>query len=144
MITDDSELMKRSIQSTQDALWQHKEFAENLIGDVHAVVLLDAQGRIIRFNRYMEETFGYEAGEMQGKDWFATFIPKCDQTRARAIFARTIEGAHIHSNIGTIVTRDGQDRYIRWFDVAVRDDHHKVTHLLKMGYDVTDVRQARQ
>ena len=117
MVRDNSKLTESNTPSTQEAWRRQQEFAGSLIDAVHAVVLLDTQGRVIQFNRCMEETSGYRLDEMRGRDWFAAFVPQCDHTRACAIFARAIEGAHIHSNISTIVTRDGRDRYIRWFDM---------------------------
>ncbi len=142
MVRDDSKRAKGDVHSPQESGFRQQEAAESLIDAVHAFVLLDTQGRIIQFNRYMEETSGYKLDEMRGRDWFTTFVPQCDQTRARAIFARAIEGANIHSNISTIVASDGRDRHIRWFDTVLRDGNHKVTHLLKIGYDVTGRRQA--
>jgi hypothetical protein len=51
---------------------------------------------------------------------------------------------HIYNNISAIVTRDGRDRHIRWFDAALQDGNGKVIHLLKIGYDVANFRQVKE
>ena len=46
---------------------------ESSCDDTAASVICD--GKILRYNRYMEELSGYSLSEMSGKDWFSTFLP---------------------------------------------------------------------
>ena len=65
------------------------DFAEQLIATAQVIIkVLDLQGRIVRFNPYMEEISGYRLREMQGHDWFTTFLPAHEQHRMRKVFAQ--------------------------------------------------------
>jgi PAS domain-containing protein len=45
------------------------DFAERLIETAQVIIsVLDVSGRIVRFNRYMEEVSGYRLDEVRGRD----------------------------------------------------------------------------
>lgn len=58
---------KRAEESLREQLY----FSESLIETARVIILvLDTQGRIVRFNSYMEKLVGYRVDEVKGKDWF--------------------------------------------------------------------------
>jgi len=68
-----------SHKRAEDALQRERDFAESLIATAQTIVLvLDTKGMIVRFNPYMEAISGYRPEEVQGMDWFSTFITKRD------------------------------------------------------------------
>ncbi len=44
-------------------------------------LVLDPEGRIVRFNAYMEELSGYRLADVKGKDFFSTFLPASIRAR---------------------------------------------------------------
>ena len=69
MANEDLRIVNRA--HAEDVLQHERGFAESLITTAQAIVLvLDTEGRIVRFNPYMEEISGYRLKEVPGKDWF--------------------------------------------------------------------------
>ena len=59
-----------------EALRRERDLATGIIETAQAIILLlDTEGRILRFNTYMETLSGYTLAEVQGKDWFDIFLP---------------------------------------------------------------------
>ncbi len=70
----------------EESLRSERNFAEGLINTAQVIILiLDLEGRIVRFNPYMEKLSGYSLSEVQGKDWFSTFLPPQDQTKIKSL-----------------------------------------------------------
>ena len=130
-------------EQAEDALQRERDFAESLIATAQAIVLvLDTRGRIVRFNPYMEEISGYRLEEVQGRDWFTTFLPGRDQSRARELFVKAVGDIRTRGNVNPIVTKDGREREIEWYDKTLRDSDGTVVGLLAIGQDITERRRA--
>jgi PAS domain S-box-containing protein len=130
-------------RNTEEALRRERNLAERLIETAQAIVLvLDTDGRIVRFNSYMEEISGYRLSEVQGKDWLTMLLPRRDHARIREQFARAVTGTPIRGYVNTTLTRAGLEREIEWYASALRDAHGNVTGVLCIGQDITDRQRA--
>ena len=126
-------------KSAEEALHKEKQFAESLIDTAQAIILvLDTTGRIVNFNRYMEEVSGYHLEEVQGRDWFSTFLPEDDQYRIKELFLKAIDGIQTRSSVNAIITKDGRIRDIEWYDKVLKDQNGDTVGLLVIGQDVTE------
>ncbi|MDM8546861.1 PAS domain S-box protein [Candidatus Venteria ishoeyi] len=129
----------------EEALRAERNFAESVINTAPAIVLLiDTKGRIIRFNSYMENISGYCLEEVQGKDWFRTFLPESDQEQIRNIFLNAIGEIQTKGNVNPIVTKEGKEVEIEWWDQTLKDTGGKVVGLLAIGQDITERLQAER
>jgi PAS domain S-box-containing protein len=132
-------------KETQEALRREHEFSESLTNTARNIVLvLDTRGRIIRFNPYMEELTGWRLDEVEGQDWFDTFIPDHDRTRIRELFGKATSGERVHGNVSAIVTKDGHEREIEWYSAPLTDVGGKQIGLLATGLDVTERRMLER
>ncbi|MCG6970045.1 MAG: PAS domain S-box protein, partial [Gammaproteobacteria bacterium] len=119
--------------------WRDPDFIESLMETAQAIILvLDTEGRIVRFNPFMESISGYPLSEVQGKDWFKTFLPANDQSRIRDVFSSAIGDVHTEGNLNPIVTKQGNHRFIEWHDTTLKDDNGVVIGLLSIGQDITE------
>ena len=124
---------------TEEALRSAKEFAEGIITTAQTIVLvLDTQGCIIQFNPYLEEIAGYTLAEVQGKDWFSTFIPERDRESFRKLFQKAISGIQTRGQVNAIVAKDGSECEIEWYDKTLKDSQGVITGLLSIGQNVTE------
>jgi len=138
-----SDITKRK-QAEETLQWE-KNFAESLVETAQAIVLvLDLEGRIIRFNPYMEEISGYLLEEVKGKDWFSTFLPKRDRKRIRELFLRASSDIKTIGNVNPIVTKDGRERLVEWYDKILRDPDGNIVGLLSVGHDITRRKQTEK
>jgi len=129
----------------ETALRQEKEFTENLVDTAQTIILvLDLKGRIVRFNRHLEELAGFRLEEVRGQDWFDTFLPVRDRARIRQLFRSCMSGSPTRGNVNPIVTKDGNEREIEWYDAVVVNDGGEITGVLASGQDITERRRAEQ
>jgi PAS domain S-box-containing protein len=132
-------------KEAERALREQRDFAEGLIDTAQAIVLvLDAEGRIVRFNKYMEELSGYTLAEVKGEDWFQFFLPERDRARIRAVFDDAVADLEVRGNINPIVTKDGTEREISWWAKTMKDADGSVVGVLSVGHNVTELRDAQE
>ncbi|MGD9100633.1 MAG: PAS domain S-box protein [Anaerolineae bacterium] len=123
----------------ENALRRERDFAESLVETAQAIVLvLDPEGRIVRFNPYMEEVSGYYLDEVQGQDWFTTFLPQRDRAAVQELFRRAMSEIQTRGNVNPIVTKDGRKREIEWYDKTLKDVVGNTIGLLVVGQDITE------
>jgi PAS domain S-box-containing protein len=129
----------------EETLRQERDFAETLIETAHAIVLvLDMQGRILRFNSFMEELCGYRLAEVKGQDWCETFLPQHDRRHVAQEFCLGTDGANAGGVIRPIVTKNSGERQIIWWSNTLRDARGKGTGILSIGHDITELRETQQ
>jgi len=125
-------------KQTEQELRSERDFAENLINLAQTIVLvLDTEGSIVRFNPYMEEVSGYTLDEVKGKDWFTQFIPPAGIEYSRALFQIAITDINTKGSVNKILTKDGKEREIEWYDKTIRDSDGNTIGLLAIGQDIT-------
>ncbi|MGE0824851.1 MAG: PAS domain S-box protein [Candidatus Binatia bacterium] len=128
----------------EEAVRRQRYFADSLIDTAQVIILvLDPQGRIVRYNPYMETLSGYSLSEVQGKDWFTTFVPPREHDYLRPLFRQAVDSVQTRGAITPIIIKDGSERLIQWYDATLSDGNGQVTSLLSIGIDVTE-RQRSQ
>ena len=129
----------------EEALRSERNFAENLVETAQAIILvLDPDGRIIRFNSYLETLTGYSLEEVRGKDWFSTFLSPGNGAAIRALFRKAIDDIQTRGNVSAIVAKDGRHILVEWFDKTLKDAGGRTIGLLAVGLDVSERRHAEQ
>ncbi len=132
-------------QRSETALKREKAFVDRLVDTARTVILLlDSEGRIVRFNRYFEEISGYSLEEARGKDWVEHFLPEGNRPPTRELFRRAVSDIRTAGNIDPIVTKDGEERLIEWYDTTIKTDDGELVGLLCVGQDVTSRRQTEE
>jgi two-component system cell cycle sensor histidine kinase/response regulator CckA len=120
-------------------------FVESLIEMAPVlVVLLDAEGRILRLNRWTEQVTGYARGEVRGKDWVEVFVPDADQDKVRLLLQQSFAGAAMRGGVYAITTKSGGLRNVVWYDQLVSRAEAVGVGLLIIGQDVTEQRELEQ
>ncbi len=105
------------VKRTEEALEREKRVVERMLATTEAIILLlDSDGRIVRFNPYLERLSGYALEEVEGEDWSARFVPEGHRARFRQLLERTYwaDPAIILSVTSPIETIDGEQRQIDW------------------------------
>ncbi len=130
-------------RKVEERLRKSRNFAESLFNAAPGIVLiLDPEGRIIRFNPYMEKVSGYLLKDVMGRYWVDVFSPE-DGTQNFSTDALPGSSEEIPTgNVSTIVTKTGEKKKIMWFDSTLKDENGQVIGLLAVGQDIT--RQIEQ
>lgn len=119
-------------------------FAEQIVSEVNSlVVILDAQGKIKRFNRLCEEVTGMGEADLVGKNAHDLFIPAAEREASR----QNIDGFFRHEEayevLRPIHTKKGV-RMIHWRNKIVRSGSGvDESYLVCSGVDVTEEQRAK-
>ncbi len=108
------------------------------------IIALNREGEITLLNKKGYNILGYKEGELYGKNWFSSCLPKEIRSEIKEYFKQLMDGEtevpETHEN--EIVRKDGQKRVIRWFNTLVTDDSGDITGLLSSGEDITEHKLA--
>ncbi len=119
-------------------------FAERVVSEVNSlVVILDAKGKIRRFNRLCEEATGIREEDLVGKDAHNLFIPDSDREASRVNVQSFFSGKDTHEVLRPIMTKRGE-RLIHWRNKLIHSGSGiQETFLVCSGTDVTEEHQAK-
>jgi PAS domain S-box-containing protein len=141
-------LMKREVQERQEVeakLWQERDFVSAVLDTAATLVLvLDTQGRIVRFNRTCEQITGYSFAEVRGKPFWDLFIAPEELEAVQAVFRQIQSGSLIQEYENYWVTKDHKQRLIAWSNTVLLDPEHAVEYVISAGIDITSRKQAEQ
>jgi len=146
-LTRPYDLLFRNLKQGEEALRNEKDFTESLVDTAQTIILvLDTKGRIVRFNPYMEELSGYKLEEVQGRDWFSTFLPDQNYDRIKEVFRTAVSDIQTLGNINPIVAKDGREIIVEWHDKTLKDAAGNTIGLLAIGHRTSPLasRQRRR
>ena len=122
---------------------RERAFAAAILDTLAAlVVVLDTQGRILRFNQACERLTGYSADEVRGRYLWDLFLVSEEEERVMQVFQALTAGNFPNQAENYWLTRDGQRRLISWSNTAVLDSAGAVHCVVATGIDITEQRAA--
>lgn len=134
----EAQLEERSVQ-----LQRERNFIDTILDTVGAlVIVVDAEGRLIRFNAACNAVTGRDLAEFLGSPDWQTLIPPEEMAGVEAIIARLQSGeAHLqHENHW--LHRDGSRVLLAWKNTVLRDEAGRVQYVIGTGIDITERRKA--
>ncbi len=128
---------------TQTVLEQERDFIAATLDTVNAlVIVLDAQGKIVRFNRTSEQVTEYSFEEVRNKLFWNLFLIDEQIEPVKALFADLQIGQFPSHYENYCLTRSGDRRLIAWSNTALTDSQGQVEYVIGTGIDITDRRHA--
>src|ERR1700734_633336 len=127
------------LKRTEEALQEERNVVSAILHTVGAlVVVLDPQGRIVRFNRACEQVSGYSFAEVKEKYfWDLCLVPE-EAERFRIM----VEQLRVESNARDYetswVARDGSQRLIAWSSTTLPGDDGTPAYIIATGIDITE------
>ncbi|HZV08091.1 MAG TPA: ATP-binding protein [Gemmataceae bacterium] len=116
-----------------------KNLAECLLESVDILIfLVDEFGTILRCNSYALAITGYDANELQGRNWSHILLPEKQREAGRRLLHEARTGGAGRSDLLDLAVRGGQNRRVRW---SARKLGQQV---LLFGQDVTDLHEAQR
>ena len=118
--------------------------ADRIQASEHLIlVALDAEGRILRFNRGAELATGYAAEEVLGRGWFETLAPADTFPEVQAEFQRLVAGGAPRRFQNPLITKAGETRVFSWSNEPLLEGG-RLEGFLSLGQDITDQVRAEQ
>jgi len=127
------------LKQTEEALQEERNVVSAILHTVGAlVVVLDPQGRIVRFNRACEQVSGYSFTEVKEKYfWDLCVIPE-EAERFKIIVEQLRVDSSARDYETSWVTRDGSRRLIAWSSTFLPGEDGTPAHIIATGIDITE------
>ena len=107
------------------------------------IVVLDRNGRVVRFNDACQRLTGYALDEaLDRKIWDFLLIDE-EIGAVKAIFEKTCAESLPTHFTNYWKTREGRRRLIKWSNKVLKDGYGEVAYVLSTGIDITDIRSTQ-
>ncbi|MHC5021969.1 MAG: hybrid sensor histidine kinase/response regulator [Planctomycetota bacterium] len=116
-----------------------RDFADALLTtQATLVVVLDAQGGIVRFNRACETLTGRTEEAVRGRPFWETVVPPAQVDATRDAFHALLERGGADARVTPWLGPDGRPRLVAWRRVVLHATAHRPAHVIATGIDQTE------
>ncbi len=134
-----------ALRQAEADLRQERTFADSLVDLAPALIcVFDCQGRVVRYNRYVEKMTGIPLEQARGRDWFLVFLPPGESDRVRTFFLRTAVLQETSGTMNGVRSHDGGYRRVEWHSRPLVRQDGTTEGVLAVGLDLTDRLQAEE
>jgi diguanylate cyclase (GGDEF)-like protein/PAS domain S-box-containing protein len=127
----------------QNLLRKERDFLTNIIETSGSLtVVLDPDGRILRFNGACERLTGYSISEVARRVFWDFLLDPSELEAVKSVFASLTAGDFPNTFENDWITRDGVKRRIAWTNTATLNEVGKVEYIIGTGIDITERREA--
>lgn len=121
---------------------RQQEFTAQSYLDIARVIILaiNARGEITLINKKGCEILEYGENELIGRNWFETCLPEERRKDIIDVFRKLLDGEieNIEYFQNSVLTKNGDERIIDWYNTLLRDESGKAVGTLSSGEDVTE------
>ncbi len=129
-------------QQVETDLAQERDFTFAILDTIASLlVVCDAQGKIVRFNRAAEQTSGYYSDEVKGKYLWDLFLPPQEVSIVKNAIENSPSGSTNHYETHWLA-RNGDRHLIAWSNTQLRDRNGAVEYVIASGSNVTERAEA--
>lgn len=132
-------------KQAEEQLRQERNFMEAVLDMAGAlVVVLDPQGRIVRFNAACERLSQYRLTEVKGQCvWDLLIIPE-EIEGVKAVFAQLLSTQQGNEYENSWQAKDGSRHPISWSNTVLCDDQGQVKYAICTGLDLTEQQRLKE
>jgi len=136
---------EQAIRESEARLREERDFVDAVVEAAGSViVVLDRDGRFVRFNRAAEQITGYRFEEVQGRPIWESLIPPQARPQVQQVFRQLVAGDIVGRFENEWLMKDGSQRLFDWRNTVLEDAQGKVAYVVAQGHDITDMRAAEQ
>jgi PAS domain S-box-containing protein len=136
---------RQRLAEAESALKREHAFISAILNTAGAlVIVLDAEGLVVRFNCAAEQVTGFRAAEVLHQPYTQKLVPEEDQTATRAVFERIRAGERQIQRQGKLRAKTGEIRLIAWSNTQIPSDGGEPSFILKTGIDITERRRLEE
>jgi PAS domain S-box-containing protein len=126
-------------------LQNERDFSDAVLETAGAlVVVLDREGRILRFNRACEQTTGYMSEEVIGRYVWDQFLIPDEVDGVKAVFERLLGGEPRRDYENYWKRKDGLLRRVSWSNTILANSNGMVEYVIAAGLDITDLKHVQE
>jgi PAS domain S-box-containing protein len=134
----------QNARTHESALQREQELTASIVETAEAmIVVIDAQGRIVRWNRFAERLTGQPSVEVEGRSIWEVLNVPAEAEWLRLELEHLPEADMAREWLGAWIDPDGDRRSLQWSTATVRTDG--VPHyVVAVGLDVTERQRAQE
>ena len=132
--------------NAQSELRAERDFVSAILDTAPSLIMvLDAQGHIVRFNRACEELSGVSMSEVAGRPfWDVPFLLDADRSEIREGIPRLAASTEPVKLDRVWIGKSGARHVIAWTVMALRGQSGQTSYLIGLGSDVTMARELER
>ena len=128
-----------------NSLKQERDFTVAVLDTAATLVMvLDPEGKIIRFNRECERVTGYYYEEVHNQSFWKIFLLPEDAPSVRKNLSKATPQNSPNSYENYWITKHGERRLISWSTTSLLSSDGKIDFVIATGLDVTDLKQVEE
>lgn len=133
------------LKQVQEALQEERNVVSAIFDTVGAlIVVLDREGRIVRFNRACEQLLGCPLEACQGDLVWERFLAREDAGAFRELFLQIRDASTRTQSESRWIGRGGEERIIAWSASLLAESKHTPTYVITSGIDVTEQKRLEK
>ncbi|OCR00613.1 hypothetical protein BCD67_11580 [Oscillatoriales cyanobacterium USR001] len=136
--------LNTEIKWDREELEKERDLLSEIINKLGSlIVVLDREGRIVRFNKTCEKLIGY-SGEEQIKNkyfWDLLIIPESREIYQK-IFRSLVVEKSSNNYQDFLLTKDGIYHLIAWSNTVILDKEGKVQYAIANGWEITEAKET--
>jgi PAS domain S-box-containing protein len=131
------------LKQVQEELQEERNVVSAIFNTVGAlIIVLDRDGRIVRFNRACEQMTGYSAEEAAAKFVWELFVVPEEAAEFKKLFLQIRDNTSRTEYESRWVTKEGKQRILAWSAAVLPATKQTPTYIIASGIDVTEQRRA--
>jgi PAS domain S-box-containing protein len=135
----------RNLKQSEDNLRRERDFIATILSTAGAlVVILDREGRIVRFNRACERLTGHSFEQAEGRYFWDMFPTPEKAGSVRAVFGQRKVGLFPYEYESSWAAKDGSRRRIMWSNADLLDSGGSLEYVIATGIDITERQRAEE
>jgi PAS domain S-box-containing protein len=132
------------LKQVQEELQEERNLVSAIFDTVGAlVIVLDREGRIVRFNRACEQMTGYSVKESRDQHIWDLFVAPEEAGEFKNVFLEIRDTSSRTEYESSWVTRNGKQKMIAWSAAVLPGTKQTPTYIIVSGIDVTEQRRAQ-
>ena len=139
------DLLLRNVKIGENALKKERDFVSAVLDTAGAlVIVLDAAGRILRFNKACESATGYVLSEAEGKYIWELFLAPEEAQLFRNFIEQPVVQLGQKSTESWLISKTGKRKLIDWAITVLVNEESEREHVILAGIDITKRRTAEE
>jgi two-component system CheB/CheR fusion protein len=132
------------LKQVQEALQEERNVGAAIFNSVGAlIIVLDREGKIVRFNRACEQLMGHTEAAATGRFIWDLFVTPEEAVEFRNLFLQIGEKSSHTEHESGWVTRDGKPKIIAWSASMLPATKERPAWVIASGIDVSAQRRAQ-
>jgi len=102
------------------------------------VILLDPEGKIVRFNKACQRLTSYSEEEVKGKTVWDLFLDENQIEKVKNVFNQLKNKDYPNKSEGYWITKSGEKKQISWANNVILDDQGEIKYIVGTGIDISN------